>query len=204
MFAFNRAFLICSGITLCSLFLSGGENVLAADVTVPMSASIQSELELGVEIRQIKDGTVISYGASQIAFGLLKSDTVNGPMRGEYYYDVYLHPNSSQRPYRLTQAGTVLSNGATTLPTGACVVTPWPRDKNGNAYPAGASVGTVGSFVTSRKVLYESGPSGLYAPVAMTYAITSDSRLGSTQIVPADQAGGNYFSSITFQIELAS
>ncbi len=169
-----------------------------------MSASIQSQLELGIEIRQIKDGTVINYGASQIAFGLLKSDVTNGPMRGEYYFDVYLHPNSSQRPYRLTQAAAALSNGTTTIPAGACVVTPWPVDKNGAAYPSGATIGSRGSFVSTRKVLYESGPSGLYAPVAMTYAVTSDSGLGSTQIVPADQAGGNYLSSITFQIELAS
>jgi hypothetical protein len=204
--AFNRTFLICSQIAVLVLLAGLGNSAQAADqVTVPMNATVQSQLELGLEIRQFRnDGFVVNYGASQMAFGTLKGDGSREPLRGEYYFDVYLHPSSSSRPYRLTQAAPALTNGTRTIPAGACVVTPWPTDKNGQAYPAGASVGSRSSFVGPKKVLYESGPSGAYAPVAMTYAITSASNAGATEMVPYDQAGGSYASTITFQIELVS
>lgn len=177
----------------------------AADsVTLPFSASVQSVLELGVEIREFKDGSVTNWGASAMHFGHLKSDAVNGPMRGEYYFDVYLHPNSSSRPFRLTQSANALSNGTSTIPAGACVVTPWPVDKNGQSYPAGATLGTRGSFIGTNKIIYQSEPAGSYVPVAFTYAITNDPTAGAAAFVPFDQAGGDYSSTITFQIELVA
>jgi hypothetical protein len=175
-----------------------------SSVTVPFSASVQSVLELGVEIREYKDGVVTNWGASAMNFGTLKSDAANGPMRGEYYFDVYLHPNSSSRPFRLTQSATALTNGVKTIPAGACIVTPWPTDKNGQAYPAGSSIGSQGSFIANNKIIYQSGPSGAYVPVAFTYAITNAAGGGATAFVPFDQAGGSYSSQITFQIELAA
>lgn len=205
--ASNRTFLICSKILVIGAVLGFSFCAHAADtVTVPLSATVDSQLELAIEIRQFKDGSVVNYGATQMGFGTLKPAAAGTgqPLRGEFYFDVYLHPNSSQRPYRLTQTAAAITNGTKTIPAGACIVTPWPVDKNGSAYPAGAAPGVRGSFIGTKKVLYESGPSGLYAPVAMTYAITSDSNLGATEIVPADQAGGDYSSSITFQIELTS
>lgn len=173
-----------------------------SSVTVPLSATVQSVLELGVEIRQYKDGVVTNYGATSMNFGTLKSDAAQGPMRGDNYFDVYLHPNSSGRPFRLTQTATALTNGAKTLPAGACIVAPWPVNKDGQAYPAGASIGTRGTFVTTNKIIYTSDPAGTYTPVAFTYAITNSPDGGAYEYVPADQMGGNYSSSITFQIEL--
>ena len=173
-------------------------------VTVPFSASVQSVLELGVEIREFKDGAVTNWGASSMSFGSLRSDAAQGPMRGEFYFDVYLHPNSSGRPYKLTQTASALTNGTRTIPAGACVVTPWPVDKNGQSYPSGAVIGTQGSFIASSKILYQSDPSGAYAPVAFTYAIANSSANGATELVPFDQMGGSYTSSVTFQVILTS
>ncbi|MBP9733332.1 MAG: hypothetical protein KBD07_03030 [Candidatus Omnitrophica bacterium] len=174
----------------------------AGSVTVPFTATVQSVLELGVEIREFKDGVVTNWGATSMNFGTLKSDSANGPMRGEFYFDVYLHPNSSSRPYRLTQSANILTNGNQTIPAGACMVTPWPTDKNGAAYPAGATIGTAGSFIGTNKIIYQSEPAGSYVPVAFTYAITNDAATGATGFVPFDQSGGSYSSSITFQIVL--
>lgn len=185
------------------LFWAGSAHA-ADSVTVPFSASVQSVLELGVEIREYKDGLVTNYGASSMNFGTLKSDTMQGPMRGDKYFDIYLHPNSSGRPYRLTQSAVALSNGTTTLPAGACVMTPWPVNKDGQPYPAGAVLGTRGSFIATDKVIYQSDPAGSYTPVAFTYAISNDPNAGATALVPASQAGGTYSSSITFQIELVA
>lgn len=188
-------------IAIASMFMAVSAQA-DSSVTVPFSASVQSVLELGVEIREFKDGSVTNWGASAMNFGTLKSDIAGGPMRGEYYFDVYLHPNSSSRPYRLTQTATALTNGVTTIPAGACIVTPWPVNKNGQAYPAGATVGTRGSFIANNKVIYQSEPAGSYTPVAFTYAITNSADAGAMAFVPFDQAGGNYSSSVTFQIEL--
>ncbi len=187
-----------------SLFLAASAHAAGGSVTVPLSATVQSVLELGVEIRQYKDGVVTNWGASAMNFGTLKADAGQGPMRGENYFDVYLHPNSSGRPFRLTQSATALSNGTKTLPAGSCIVTPWPVNKDGQAYPAGASIGTRGSFIANNKIIYQSEPAGSYTPVAFTYAITNDPNAGATEFVPFDQAGGTYSSTITFQIELTA
>lgn len=185
------------------LFLAASAHA-ADSVTVPFAASVQSVLELGVEIREFRDGLVTNYGASSMNFGTLKSDVTQGPMRGDKYFDIYLHPNSSGRPYRLTQSAAALTNGTTTLPAGACVMTPWPVNKDGQPYPAGAITGTRGSFIGTNKIIYQSDPAGSYTPVAFTYAISNDPNAGATALVPADQAGGTYSSSITFQIELVA
>lgn len=187
-----------------SMLMAVSAHAAGDSVVVPLSASVQSVLELGVEIRQFKDGVVTNWGASAMNFGTLKADAAQGPMRGDNYFDVYLHPNSSGRPFRLTQSATALSNGTRTIPAGACIVTPWPTNKDGQAYPAGASIGTRGSFIANNKVIYQSEPAGSYTPVAFTYAITNDPNAGATELVPFDQAGGNYSSTITFQIELVA
>lgn len=190
--------------TFAAVLMLAASAQAAGTVTVPMSATVQSVLELGVEIRQYKDGAVTNWGASSMNFGTLTSDTAQGPMRGENYFDVYLHPNASGRPFRLTQSATALTNGVRTIPAGACIVTPWPTNKDGQSYPAGASIGTRGSFIATNKIIYTSDPAGSYTPVAFTYAITNDANAGATAFVPFDQAGGSYTSQVTFQIELIS
>ena len=109
---------------VATMLLLAASAQAASSVTVPLSASVTSVLTLGVEIREFKDGVVTNWGASALNFGTLKSDAAQGPMRGDYYFDVYLHPDSSSRPYKLTQTAAALSNGTATLPAGACVMTP--------------------------------------------------------------------------------
>lgn len=192
--------LTAAALILCAAPASAADS----SVTVPFSATVQSVLELGVEIREYKDGVVTNWGASEMNFGTLKSDVSNGPMRGEKYFDVYLHPNSSGRRYRITQSASALTNGSKTLPAGSCIITPWPVDKNGQAYPAGAQVGTRGSFIGNNRIIYQSDAAGSYVPVAFTFAISNSPLGGATEFVPADQSAGTYTSQITFQLELAS
>jgi len=186
---------------LSFLYLPAPANA-ASTLSVGMSAQVQDQLELSMTIYagNIVGGTIVG----EMNFGRLVSDTPGGPMRGENYFSVVLYPNSSSRKFKLTQTATALSNGSQTLPAGACIVSPWPKDGNGNDYPSGSSVGTTGSFVASQKLLYQSDGAGTYAPVAMTYAIPNTAVNGATEFVPSSQAGGNYSSNVTFQIELVA
>lgn len=195
--------LVALQLLMGSLFLTVPAQA-ADSVTVPLSASVEAVLELGLEVREYLDGVVTNYGATAMNFGILEADIAQGPMRGDKYFDVYLHPNSSGRPFRLTQSATAMTNGTKSLPAGACIVTPWPNNKDGQPYPAGATPGTRGSFIATNKVIYQSEPAGTYTPVAFTYAIANSASFGAYEFVPFDQAGGNYMTTITFQIELTA
>lgn len=112
---------------------------------------------------------------------------------------VFITTNSHGAPYSVTQTGTALSNGAVTLPAGACAVTPVYStfDNGGAALPSGASLGTPGTWVATNKILYQSDSAGALRTFQAYYSITDDPSAGASSFVPMDQAGGTYTGTVT-------
>lgn len=169
-----------------------------------VSASVDAALELNF-IMYRSDGTVTQGPfSSAMNFGTLVQDQPGAALRSQYYFHVVLTPNSSSRPFMITQTAAAPSNGTVTVPAGACVVTPWPTDANGRNYPSGSLVGSRGSFVATDKLIYRSGSSGKTCQVAASYAIANTPQAGATEFVTPYQAGGEYTTVLTFQLSLLS
>lgn len=168
--------------------------------TVQVSAEIGAVLQLGVSVIKMPEDQIT--GGSSLNFGELSSDVLYGPMRARTYFKVLLYPNASGRPYRITQTATAPSNGNVSLPAGACIVTPWPVDANGQAQPAGSSVSGRQSFVQNDIQIYSSDPNGRSTSVVATYAITNDPAAGAYEYIRYDQEGGAYSSQAVFTIAL--
>lgn len=168
--------------------------------TVQVAAAVDAVLQLGVSVVRMPGEQLT--GGSSLNFGELSADAAYGPMRAQVYFKIILYPNSSGRPYRITQSATAPSNGSVSLPPGACIVTPWPVNANGQAQPSGSSVSGRQSFVQNDLQIYSSDPGGAATSVVATYAITNDPNEGAYEYVPYDQAGGAYSSQAVYTIAL--
>jgi hypothetical protein len=174
----------------------------ATEGPFPITASVNSMLEL---VANVFDGDITAGEApvpgNALNFGALiaKGD---GTLGASKHFTVLLSAQSSSRKYAIKQTSTPLTAGAVTIPSGATNVQP---TSNGAALPAGAVLGTAGTWVASEKVLYTSEAAGSARTVAAIYSVGGDvgGPTGATQVIPTGQAGGSYASSVTFTLVLA-
>ena len=172
--------------------------------SVTASASVQSALNLQVTITETVNGTQSSTPLSAMNFGQLTANQFGGmdPASGRFF-TVYLTGQTQTLPYVISQTGAALSNGATTLPTGAQFVVPvYNPSDNGNAtLPAGAVLGTNGTWVATNKTLYDSENTNAQArTIQAQYYLRGDPALGAGNFIPSSQASGNYTGQITYTI----
>ncbi len=198
--------LISMSVLALVLSASVAPVAIAAEATsgpINTKASVAGGLSQTIVIRKNSFAgaiiTSIDFGQlADIGTGTLRSDP-NGTT-GTGSAVAFITPNSSGLPYVTTVDGTVMSNGTTTLPNGALVVTPTyaAADNGGLAMPAGAVLGTGGTWVGTGKVLYDS-EDGIAAgrTFQAAFAITDDPAAGSTASVPTSQASGNYAGTVT-------
>ena len=127
-----------------------------------VSASVASALALTVVMKKndFAGATVASMNFGNlidIGTGTLRSSATGTTGTGAVA--VFLSANSQGAPYSITQTGTPMSNGSTTLPAGACIVKPVyaAADNGGSTMPAGATLGTGGTWTSaSPKLIYQS------------------------------------------------
>ncbi len=163
----------------------------SVDGTLVLTVAIHKNDPGGQLVPYIVFGTLVPNGNS------LVSSTSGSSGTGAIV--MLITTNSHGVPYTVTQTGTPLSNGTTTLPAGACTVVPSysAADNSGLAMPVGAALGTSGSWVAVNKTLYTSGPTGSLRTFQATYRITDDAGSGATAGVPLFQMLGDYAGTIT-------
>ena len=117
---------------------------------------------------------------------------------------VFLSATTQGLPYTITQTGTSMSNGSSILPAGACIVRPVyaAADNGGLTLPAGASIGTGGTWTSATaRVIYQSEAGVAQGrTVQAYYSITDDPVAGATTGVPTSQAAGTYSGTVTFTL----
>ncbi len=170
----------------------------------PMGFHVGQTLEMAMNVYRGDVWTNLVSG-DLMDFGNLNYDGFTG-LTAENYFTVVFFPSTNGGRYQITQTAHALENSAgDTLPTGACVVTPWAVDPtNGQSFPGDHQVGAQGSFVADDKLIYKSDAAGTYNAVAATYAITSNPDNGSTARITRDQKVGEYESCILFELSLAN
>lgn len=189
--------------------LSGATPSFAASVSngpINMSASVPGALTLslvlkkndfaGAVVTSMDFGELVNVGT-----GTLRSSTTSTTGTGAVA--AFISANSQGLPYTIKQTGTALSNGTTTLPSGACVVKPVyaAADNGGQAQPAGAVLGTGGSWVATDKVLYQSETgTAAIRTIQAYYSVTDDPAAGATTGVPINQAPGSYTGTVTITV----
>ena len=163
---------------------------------IPTSASVDGALSMTVVMKKNDSAgatvTSMDFGKLvDIGTGTLRSSATSTTGTGAV--DVFITANSNGLPYTISQTGTAMSNGATTLPSGACNFVPVyaAADNGGAAMPAGAALGAKGTWVSgSAKNIYvsETGTAAMRTIQAF-YSITDDSAAGATTGVPLSQPG---------------
>ena len=180
----------------------------AGSGAITTSASVDGTLSLSVTIRKNDfSGAIITsmdFGRLvDIGTGTLRSSPTSTTQTGAAV--AFVSANSHGIPYTISQVGTVMSNGSTTLPNGALAVTPTYSSAdnvvNGVplAMPASALLGTRGTWVGSR-TLYTSEPAAAVRVLQFAYSVTDDPAAGATTGVPANQQGGTYTGSVTITV----
>lgn len=164
--------------------------------TVSVSAQVQSALAFDVILMKVNPTTNAETASASMAFGDLKKNGFGG-LDAAQYFKVYMTANTQSLPYTISQNGTAVSNGTTTLPNNACKVTPSynPAD-NGNAALVG-TLGTAGTWVGNR-TLYTSNATGAVRTITGFYGLIGDPSTGAGNYVPESQATGNYAGTIVF------
>jgi hypothetical protein len=176
---------------------SGPVNVSAVvDGSLSMSVLLKRNSSVGPTVTSMNFGRLEDIGT-----GTLRSSEDSTTGTGNV--SALISANSHGLRYTITQTGTALSNGTTTLPAGACTVVPLyvPEDNAGLPKPAAAVVGTAGTWVATNKVLYQS-ETGIAAQrtIQAIYSITDDEDAGATTGVPTNQPGGTYNGTVTFTV----
>lgn len=167
--------------------------LIQADVeaTLTMNVVLKQNSSAGAVVTSMDFGKLVDIGT-----GTLRSSATSTTGTGAVA--AFITTNSHGSPYIVTQDGTAMG----TLPAGACTVVPVysDADNGGATKPAGAVVGTPGSWVGNR-VLYTS-ETGLVAIRTITayYSVTDDTVAGATAVVPLNQAGGTYTGTVTFTV----
>ena len=172
---------------------------------ITTSATVLGGLTLSVVLHKNNStGTVITamdFGTlKDIGTGTLRSSTTGSTGTGNV--TAMISANSQSLPYTISQTGTTLSNGSTTLPSGALTVVPVyaSADNGGAAMPSGAALGTKGTWVGSR-TLYTSEPgAAAIRTIQSVYSVTDDTAAGGTTGVPLNQAAGTYSGTVTITV----
>lgn len=185
--------------------------VTASSGPFDISAEVPSDLSMTVALKQNSSTgatlTEMDFGTLQVLTNTatngqtLRSSTEGSTGTGNV--TAMITVNSHGLQYTITQTGSALSNGVTTLPAGACTVVPVyaALDNGGATLPAGADLGDAESWVATDKVIYTS-EAGLAEArtVQAIYSITDDPIAGATSAVPVGQSGGVYTGQVTFTV----
>ncbi len=151
----------------------------------------------GAVITSMNFGNLVDIGT-----GTLRSTATGSTTTGAVA--TFLSASSQGLPYSITQTGTPMSNGASTLPAGACIVKPVyaAGDNGGLTMPAGASLGTGGTWTSvSPKLIYQSEAGVAQGrTIAAFYSVTDDPSAGASAGVPTSQAAGTYSGTVTFTL----
>ncbi len=172
---------------------------------ITTSAQVLSALTLNVSLhKNSSTGAVVTamdFGSLQnIGTGTLRSSTTGSTGTGNV--TAMISANSQSLPYTITQNGTNMSNGSTTLPSGALGVVPVyaSQDNGGAALPAGAVLGTKGSWVGNRTLYTSESGAAQIRVIQAIYSITDDPAGGATAGVPLNQAPGTYTGTVTITV----
>ncbi len=193
---------------LAAMALGFVEPSFAATTSTPAittSASVASALTLTVVIKKNDFAgaliTAMNFGQLvNIGTGTLRSSATGTTGTGNAA--AFISANSQGLPYTLTQTGTAMSNGITTLPAGACTVVPVyaAADNGGAVLPAGAVVGTAGSWVGTRTLYTSEAGTAAGRTIQAHYSVTDDPAAGATTGVPLSQAAGTYSGTVTISV----
>jgi hypothetical protein len=201
-------------VAVCLVTTQAGAATVASPA-LPVTATVPQAFEFTASVyKNLPQGFGPDYAnlRTSMQFGALEKMTFTAPgnlvykeirssdATGIAAFAVVLVANTQRVPYTITQTGTALTSGVNTIPNGSSVVTPvyTIQDNAGATLPAGASIGSPGSWVSTNKTLYSSGPSGASRAIQAIYSITGDPTAGATATVPVDQPAGAYASGITF------
>ncbi|MBF0254601.1 MAG: hypothetical protein HQL11_05710 [Candidatus Omnitrophica bacterium] len=194
-------------VGVCALYTPAAFADSATSGQYTVQAQVGAGLTFNVELKKndYNGATVQSMNFGQLAdlgSNTLRSDPAGTTGTGAV--DVFLSANTHSIPYIIKQTGTALTKtgGSAFLPHGACVVTPVyaAADNGGAAIPAGASLGTAGTWVATDKPLYTSEGAGSTRVIQAFYSITDDPAAGSTDFVPLSQEAGTYTANVTFTV----
>ena len=178
----------------------------ATSGAITTSASVSGTLTLTTVMKKNSStGAIITsmdFGQlADIGSGTLRSSATGTTSTGAV--DMFITANSHGLPYTITQTGTAMSNGTTTLPAGALTVVPVyaTADNGGAAKPTGATLGTAGTWVATNKALYtsETGTAAMRT-IQAVYSVTDDPAAGATSSVPLNQAAGTYTGTVTITV----
>lgn len=192
------------GVTALAFSLPYALAATQSTAPITTTAVVSSSLTLSVLMKKNDSNgatvTSMNYGQlSDIGTGTLRSSPTGTTGTGSVV--AYITANSQGLPYTITQTGTTISNGTTTLPNGALAVTPVyaTQDNGGAAKPAAAVVGSAGTWVGTR-TLYTSEAAGALRTIQAHYAITDDPAAGATTGVPLNQQAGTYNGTVTITV----
>ena len=186
-------------------FVSPAYASSASSPSYVTTASVDGTLSLTVDLfKNSSTGAAVAsmdFGSLRPLNGTLRSSTAGSTGTGSVV--AMITANSHGLPYIIKQTGSAMSNGSTTLPSGACTVVPVyaTQDNGGAARPAGSSLGVAGSWIATDKVLYtsESGTAAMRT-IQAHYSITDDPAAGATSAVPLNQAGGSYSGTVQITV----
>ena len=192
------ALVTCAPAFAASTVTSGPYNITASvDGALSMSVVLYKNTVIPANVV-----TNMSFGSlMDVGTGTLRSSPTGSTGVGSVV--ALISANSHSLPYTIKQTGTAMTSGTNSLPSGACCVTPVyaSADNGGLAKPAGAVLGTPGSWVATDKAIYtsETGAAAMRT-VQAHYSISDDPAAGSTAGVPLSQAGGSYAGTVTISV----
>lgn len=165
---------------------------------IQISAEVVPILELTLTIY---DGaTTTSPVVTVMNFNTLVLTQSTLTYASSHVFTVQATAISSGRAYSLLQSGTQLVDPAgDKLPLGCQIVTPNALKVTPNA---GGTYGKQQQWVGNNLILYTSNTAGQRDTVNARYTLSSDSTLGSTDKIDADQHGGSYTATVTYTLTL--
>jgi len=200
-----------TAITLVLSLLITSSSFAATTQTANVSATIDSQLALTMQIRQLDAGGNPTGAdlAPNMNFGTLVNDGVNA-QRSAVAYAVFLAANTSSRVYTVTSSMNQLTNGSgTPLPNATLLDIVQALSPATNADIVGdAFNGNPQAAVGTNKLLYTSNPGGDTSVMQLVYAIHGGNAVGQPAPFPGwvavapDQAGGSYTTSILYTLTL--
>ena len=198
---------ISIGVVAFAVFTSSAFAATATTGAITTTATVDGALSMTVLMKKNDSAgatvTAMDFGKLvDIGTGTLRSSSTSTTGTGAV--DMFITANSHGLPYTISQTGTSMSNGVTTLPTGACTFVPVyaAADNGGAAQPAGSALGTKGTWVSATaKNIYvsETGTAALRT-IQAVYSITDDPAAGATTSVPLNQPGGVYTGTATITV----
>lgn len=196
-----------AAIFVAVILAAAPSNLFAASTStsaISVAASIPASLTISAVLhKNSSTGTTVT----SMDFGTLKEDVANelrsstNGSTGTGSVVAMLTANSQSLPYVISQTGTALSNGSTTIPSGACTFVPvYASQDNGGASDPG-TLGSADTWVsTTGKTIYTSDSAGSLRTIQAHYSVTGDPNAGATTIVPVNQASGSYSATVTFTV----